>query len=197
VINISEVGTPGMPPSRYYVWRERAIGTLLQNWRDQNSVQRITVVDSKEYQQPVNEWLSRLLLINLGIEFDTRTFKGEASHDFLHDLSSVKTDGIIFPSSLLASMFSFRTPEQLVKLLIAQRVALIDGPIDIPFASVPDVQVDLVTFNWQAVAESIVNDLVTLDAFDRTRHTTFEGEAQLRVPFSSLSTVSGREDRGL
>ncbi len=45
-----------------------------------------------------------------------------------------------------------------------QRVAFIDGPIDIPFAEMPDVLVDLVSFEWQFIAEAIVNDLVTLEA---------------------------------
>jgi len=52
---------------------------------------------------------------------------------------------------------------------------------------VTDLPVDLVTINWQTVAESIVNDLITGEAFDRNRLTTFEAEAKLSIPFSTFS----------
>ena len=183
VIAITQVETPGLP-SRYQVWRERAIETLLTTWKDQNSVRKITIVDCKDYRSPVTEEVLRIILDNVGLESTVRTFKAEESYAFLSDLCRVKTDGIIFPSAGLASMFSFRSPEAVCDLLRAQRVAFIEGPIDLPFANVPDSPVDLVTFDWQAVAESIVNDLVTLEAFDHNRHTTFEAEAKLRVPLS-------------
>jgi hypothetical protein len=66
-------------------------------------------------------------------------------------------------------------------------VAFVDGPIDLPFTKIPDVLVDLVTVNWQAVAESVVNDLITREAFERNRFTTFQAEAQLRVPLTSFT----------
>ena len=84
-------------------------------------------------------------------------------------------------------MFAFQDPGAFINLLTRQRVALMDGPVDLPFAKVPDTPVDLITTDWKTVAETIVNDLVTLDAFDRNLHTTFEPEAQLRVPLSRFS----------
>ncbi len=60
--------------------------------------------------------------------------------------------------------------------------------IDIPFAQIPDVPIDLVTVNWQAVAESIVNDLITREAFDGNRYTTFQAEARFRVPLNTFAT---------
>jgi hypothetical protein len=186
VVGISQIGTP-IAPSRYYVWKERAVEALLRDWKDRNSAGGITIVDSRDYRSPITEEVLRLALNNLGIESVTRTFTDEASHVFLRDLCRARTGGIIFPSTSLTSMFSFRSPDRLIDLLRAQRVAFIDGPIDMPFVAVPDVPIDLVTVDWQAVAESIVNDLITLEAFDRNRHTTFEARAQLRVPLSSFS----------
>jgi hypothetical protein len=75
-------------------------------------------------------------------------------------------------------------------------VAFVDGPIDIPFAKIPDVAVDLVTVNWQSVAESIVHDLITREAFDRNRYTTFEAEAHLGVHLSSFCEEM-RPSRGI
>jgi hypothetical protein len=185
VIAISQVGTPSMP-SRYHVWKERAIETLLRDWKNRNSVRKITVVDSTDYRSPVTEEVLRVTLQNLEIEAVIRTFQSEDSSLFLRDLCRIETDGIIFPSSGLVSMLAFRSPDQLGDLLRAQRVAFVDGPIDLPFTKIPDAPVDLVTVDWQAVAESIVNDLITREAFDRNRYTTFEAEAQLRVPLSGF-----------
>ena len=106
---------------------------------------------------------------------------------FLRDLCQIKSQGIVFPAAGAASMFSFQSPEGFGELLKARRVALIDGPTDMPFSNVPDTLIDLVTVNWQAVAECIANDMVTLEAFDQNRRTTFEGQAHLRVPLSSFS----------
>lgn len=56
-----------------------------------------------------------------------------------------------------------------------------------PFAKVPDVRVDLVVMGWQLIAEKIVNDLITQDAFQRPGPTTFEAEAKLRVSLSEFA----------
>jgi hypothetical protein len=93
-------------------------------------------------------------------------------------------------------MFAFRSADQMTALVRAQRVAFIDGPIDMPFAKLPDVPVDLVTVNWQAIAEAITSDLITGEAFERNRYTTFEADAQLRVSLSSFSEEM-RPTRGI
>lgn len=182
VIVISQVGTPGIP-SRYYVWKNRAIEGLLRNWKDQNSIRKVTVINSEtqDYRSPVTEELLRVILEYLQIEPTIRTFRDEDGSCFLRDLSSVKTDAVIFPSAGLASAFAFQSPDQLLHLIKTHRVGFVDGSIDMPFIKVPEVAVDLVTVNWRNVCESIVNDLITRDAFDRNRHTTFEAEMQLRV----------------
>src|ERR1700719_1800971 len=101
LIAISQVGTPSTP-SRYYVWRERAIEALVKEWKDQNSFRKITVVDSKDYRSPVTEEVLRVILESLQIQPVMQTFHGENSGAFLQDLYRVKSDGIILPSSGLA-----------------------------------------------------------------------------------------------
>jgi hypothetical protein len=185
VIVVSGIGTPTLS-SRYYVWNNRAIEAVLRDWRHRHSVRKVIVVDSKDYRSIVTEELVRLILPTLQIELVHRTFEGEDTAGFLSDLGRTKTDGIIFPSSGLASMFTFRSPQQVADLLKARRVAFVDGPIDLPFTKVPNVPVDLVVVNWASVVESIVSDLTTREAYDRNRNTTFEAEARLRVPLSSF-----------
>lgn len=182
---ISEIGTPTMP-SRYYLWKERAMITMLRDWMTGITRGNVIVVDCKEYRAPVNEEVLHIILEDLGIEYTYRTFRGQPIRRFLRNLCHLKTQGIIIPSAGLASLFAFQDPNGLTSLVTKQRVAFLDGPVDIPFADVPDTSVDLVIFDWKTIAETIVNDLVTLEAFDRNRHTTFEAQAKLRVPFSSF-----------
>ena len=56
-----------------------------------------------------------------------------------------------------------------------------------PFARVPEVQVDLAIVDWQLVAEQIVDDLITQDAFQVSKPTIFEAEAKFRVPLSAFA----------
>ena len=198
VIVISEVGTPGIP-SRYFVWKEHAIEALLKDWKNRNLVSEITIVNSRGYRSAVTEEIVRVILQSLGIKTVIRTFQDENSSVFLRDLCHTKTEGIIFPTSGLVSMFAFRSPDAMADLIGAQRVAFVDGLTDIPFAPVPEAPVDLVMVNWQVVTESIVDDLITRDAFDRNRHTAFEAELHLKTslrrfcdeihPWSSMPPV--------
>lgn len=186
VIVISEVGTPGIL-SRYYVWKASGVEALVRTWKSSNPVCRVTIVNGKDYRSPVIEEVLHVLVDELGIEAVVKTFRNQAVPAFLRDLRRPRTDGIIFSCTALASMFSFQCPLAIIDLLRSVRVAFIDGWVDLPFAKIPDVLVDLVTFDWQAIAESIVNDVVTLDAFDCTRPTTFQSQVELRVPLSNFS----------
>jgi hypothetical protein len=66
-------------------------------------------------------------------------------------------------------------------------VALLNGPVSMPFARVPRVKVDLVVVDWQRVAEKIVDDLITQEAFQQGQAKIFEAEAKLRVPLSEFA----------
>jgi hypothetical protein len=72
-------------------------------------------------------------------------------------------------------------------LLGTHRVAFINGPVSMPFAKVPDARVDLVTVDWQLVAERIVNDLISQDAFQEPGPTVFDAEARLEVSLSDFA----------
>jgi hypothetical protein len=84
-------------------------------------------------------------------------------------------------------MFAFRAPDALAKLMTRARVALTGGPVNIPFAQVPDVVADLVIVDWQRVAEQIVSDLINRKAFNRSEVTVFEAKAHLRAPLSQYA----------
>jgi hypothetical protein len=190
VVAISQIGAPAIP-SRYYVWREKAVEKLLREWRDRYSARKITVVESRNHRSAVTEELLRLMLPALEFVAVTRTLENQNTDSFLHDLCRLKTDGIVFPSSVLASMLAFRNPAGMTELIQTQRVAFLDGPINMPFAKLPDALVDIVTFDWPEVSQLIVNDLVSQQAFDRRQRTVIQARTQVRVSMRSLGGVVG------
>jgi hypothetical protein len=173
-------------PCRYQVDREPAIRALLNNWKAQK-LDRIIVVESKEQRSAALNDTLHSILEELEIPWSAATYQKQRSEAFVRELQRKKTGGIIFPSSSLASKFCFRAPDAVAELLRTQRVALINGPVSMPFAKVPDVEVDLVTVDWQLVAQQIVDDLTNQDAFQLPGPTIFEAEAQLRVPLSAFA----------
>jgi hypothetical protein len=168
------------------VRRESAIKTLLANWKSQQT-ERVILVQSKDQRSAALDEILHAILDELEIPWSVVTYQAQRSEAFLRELQRKKTDGIIFPSSALASKFSFRAPAAVADLLQAHRVALINGAVSMPFARVPEVQVDLVTVDWQLVAERIVNDLISQDAFHEPGPAIFEAEAKLRVPLSEFA----------
>jgi DNA-binding LacI/PurR family transcriptional regulator len=174
-------------PCRYQVRRDAATKTLLAQWKASNAVERVTLVQSADQRSAAAEETLQTLLDELEIKWSVVTYRGQRSEAFLRTLQKAKTGGIIFPSSALASKFCFRSPNGVTELLKTHRVALVNGPVGMPFAKVPDAKVDLVTVDWQLAAERIVNDLITQDAFQQPGPAVFEGEAQLRVSLSEFA----------
>lgn len=174
-------------PCRYQVRRDHAIKALLTDWKERHGINRVTLVQSKEQRSPAVEEALQTLLDELEIKSATQNFKGQRAEAFLRALQKTKTDGIIFPSSALASLFCCRSPGLVTELLRAHHVAFLNGPVAMPFARVPELRVDLVTVDWQLVAETIVNDLITQDAFQLAGPTVFEAEARLRVSLSDFA----------
>ena len=102
---------------------------------------------------------------------------------FLKSLCQDKVTGIILPAPA-AAMLGWRAPDTLKDVLQTCRIALIDGPMDLPFAEqIPQAEVDLVTVKWHAVTKQIAADVLSGEAFDGSKTTVFEAEAHLRVPF--------------
>jgi len=173
-------------PCRYELRKERAIRDLLVDWRQQGT-RHVTLAQWKDHRLPAVEETLHTLLDQLDIKSTAVTFQAQRNEAFLRTLENSNSTGILFCSPGLASRFSFRCPDELTELLQRNRVAFLNGPPSMPFAKVPDVEVDLISLNWQVVAEQIVNELITQAAFFRSGPTIFEAEAKLRVPLSEVA----------
>jgi DNA-binding LacI/PurR family transcriptional regulator len=186
VLGVAHEQVPGIP-CRYHVRRDRAIAALLTEWKSRDSIDHVTVARWHEYSAPALDDALHSALDELGFKTSTAVFRRQRSQAFLRSLAKVKTGAIVFSSAQLVSMLCFRAPAAVTDLLKHRRVALLNGPASMPFAKVPDAQVDLVVVDWQVVAEQIVNDLITQDAFQIRGPTIFEADAKLRVPLSDFA----------
>ena len=186
LIGIAHEEAPVLP-CRYEVRRERGIRALMTEWKTRQGIDHVTLVRSNERgTSPLDDAL-HTALDELGIRSSTTTFQGKQSGVFLRAAQKLKTGGIIFSSAQLASKLCFRAPGGVIDLIKTHPVAFLNGPVSLPFAKVPNVQVDLVVVDWQLVAETIVNDLISQDAFQHPGPTIFEAEAKVRVPLSAFA----------
>lgn len=178
---------PSAPiPCRYQIRRETAIRSLLNSWKPQ-AAERVIIVEAKGQRPTMLSETVRTILDDLEIHWSVATHGDQRSETFLRELQRKKADGILFPSSALASRFCFRAPYAVAELLQAHRVAFLNGPVSMPFARVPEVKVDLVTVDWQKLGEQIVDDLISQEAFQDSGPTVFQAEAKLCVPLSDFA----------
>lgn len=184
IIAVSDRGFPSIR-CRYEVRRERAIMSILRDWRGSAGIKSVVTVRGARISEAKEELL-RNLLDEEGLTYEFQSAVHQPPGAFVESLGQNKQRGIIF-SSQAAALFAFRAPDALAKLMTRVRVALTGGPVSIPFAQIPDVAADLVVVDWQLVAEQIVSDLISRKALDRGEVTVFEAKAHLRAPLSQYA----------
>ena len=184
VIGISDRGFPSIR-CRYEIQREAAITSILRDWRIRGGIKSAVVVRGTQT-SAAKEELLKTLLEEEGLAYEFKSAGDQQFVEFLEPLTTDNCRGIIFPS-MAAAIYACRAPEALANLMFRARVALTGGPMNIPFAQVPDVAADLVVVDWQLVAEQIVTDLISRKAFDRAEATVFEAQAHLRAPLSQYA----------
>lgn len=165
---------------RYRVRRVEAIRSILHTWRsdakfckaklvltlDSTAADTLqSLVESAQLQCDI-VWVSEVRFDSLG-----------------KALRRDPGSGVILPGAA-ASIICRRSPEMFVSLLGECRVALIDGPVDLPQPGAPRVVADLVSVDWKRVAKQIVDDLIAGKAMDAREEIVFKAEPCLRVPLN-------------
>jgi hypothetical protein len=184
MVNISDGEVPSLP-CHYEVRREKAIRTILRDWRSNASLKSIVAVAAGR-SSPAEEQKLQHLFEEEQLEYKFINASSESISRLLESLSQKENLGIVFLSAA-ASMSAFRAPEIVSKIFARCRVALVAGPVNMPFTTVPDVDVDLVVIDWLAIAKRIVKDLISQRKFDGARPLIFEAQAELQVPLSNYA----------
>jgi hypothetical protein len=187
VVGISDGAQPPLP-CFYEVHREAAIRNILRSWRSEAGLRSVIALTGIGRGSAVDEQRLKEILEEEDFRYEIRSTSSESIPKLLKSLGQKGNVGIAFLSSA-APMFAFRSPELVTKIFQRCRVALIEGPVNMPFATVPDVRIDLVLVDWQLVAQRIVGDLIAQNSFDAAKPVVFEAESRLRVPLNQYAQV--------
>lgn len=184
IVGIADVGLPAIR-CRYEIRRESAIKTLLHDWHTRSGIKTIGVVrGSGAFAE--KEQMLEALIVEEGLTCEFLDAISRRPETFLDESCKRKDTGLIFPSRV-ASVFAFRAPEALMTAMNRCRVAFTGGPPTVPFAPLIDVPADLVLVDWQLIAEQIVSDLISKDAFDRGETRAFDAKAVLHAPLNQYA----------
>ena len=159
---------------------------ILRRWKTEPNLKKIGIVRAPRRSAADEERLEGWLESE-GLCYDYVTIEKEKTPNaFLKSLARRQRQGFIFPG-LAASFFGFRAPESLCHFFRQHRVALMDGPLSLPFAPVPTVRADIAAVDWRSVTSAIAEDLLTRDAFAESKTTVFEAKAHLQAPLSQFA----------
>jgi len=184
VIGIGDGNLPSFA-CRYEIQREKAIAEILRDWKAGGEIDKVQIVRTRARSAMEEERITELVESEgLAYEFSSATH--ESYDTFLRGLAVGEGSAVILPA-LSGSLLAFRSPDALIHLMNQRRVALVDGPVSLPFADVPLVKVDLAVADWQRVTSSITTDLLAKEAPDPSGPTVFQAEAKLRVPLSDFA----------
>lgn len=184
VIGVADGGLPALP-CHFEVSRERAIAEILHDWKARGTIKNISVVHAVRRSAVEEERLGALLDAT-GSPYDFIDATRAQSDTLLESLAKEEGSGIILLGQA-ASLFAFRAPERLIALMNRRRVALVDGPVSLPFTSGFAVRADLAVADWEAIASGITDELLTEEAFARSGSTVFEAAAYLQAPLSEFA----------
>ena len=185
-VRIIGIGDYGLSPihCQYEIRRERAITQILQYWRAKARVNSVVVV--RGVKASAQEETLERLMEEQHLPFEFKNLELQTAGPFLDSLGNEKAKAIIFPS-WAASLFAFRDPEGLMKLLNTAPVAFTGGAPSFPFARVRNVRAELVSVDWQLVAGKIVTDLVSKKAGAQDETTAFWAKACIRADLSQFA----------
>jgi len=181
---VADGGLPALP-CHYEIRREKAIGEILRDWKARGEIKKVKIVRLQRKSATEEERIEALLK-NTEFDYDFVSAGDRDCDTFLRALAEEAGTGIILLGAA-ASLFAFRAPDSLTYLMNRRRVALVDGPVSLPFANTPTVRADLAMADWEAVASGITAEFLNREIFMNFPPTTFEAKAYLQAPLNKFS----------
>ena len=169
--------------TRYQIGRKQAIRAIIQAWRADPRLSGTTIIQLAREAKSDQERLIRLraLVESEGMECRIAKVLVANLSAFLSSVCQEKHNGVILPAAP-ATLLGWHAPETLSTVLGSCRVALIDGPIDLPYADAPiNATVDLVTASWLPIVKRIASDITKGAAFEDGEQIIFQAKPYLGV----------------
>jgi hypothetical protein len=183
LVGISDGGLPSIA-CRYEIRREAAIRMILREWMAAG-ITRVSIPRADACASADEERLAGLLA-ETSFDWHFLESRVDSAAHILGLLAPEKKQGILFLARA-ASMFLMRAPVEFHNLFRTTRVALLDGPVSMPFAPFAGIMADLVVVDWPGVARRLAADILSREAFLRVPPTIFEAKVELSVPLDRFA----------
>lgn len=179
-------GGVATPKCRYLVDRESALALVVRDWmREGIAMSRILRLTNRS---AADEHRIAEVLDSEALARQTFALaEEELSHSVQSLCGATKTAYVMTDSA--AAVIAFRAPHILSRLMAEQRVALFDGPITLPFASVPRVEADVIAVDWAEFATKFTLDLLNGCAFVPAAAGIIRATPHLGAPLSRFADV--------
>jgi hypothetical protein len=161
VVAVGDGRTSGLR-ARYEIRREGALAALAKDWRARG-ISEATIVSAATRRSAADEERIEALFHDNQVETEFTLIDDEMAGDALDILKRPAAAGVVILGTA-ASLMAFRLPRQFKDLLRSRRVALVNGPVAMPLTQVPPTLVDIVAVDWQRVASTITDDLLSQQA---------------------------------
>jgi len=184
IIGISDGGLPSLP-CHYEIRRENAVRSILRAWVAAG-IKRVRVTRPEIHSSADEE---RLVTLLSETSFDWAFVESnrDSEERTLNLLASEgKQGGVIFLARA-ASLFLMRAPVAFTSLVQKSRVALLDGPVSMPFTQRIAGAVDLIVVDWASVAQRLADDILNHEAFLEGKPVLFEAKSELSVALEQFA----------
>lgn len=181
VIGVSDSMASAVP-CRYWIEREAALRAVLREWRAAGITSSV-VVTAERGASPADEESYRLISEEQTLPSEIVTLKEVDPQPVLRRIWRTQKCGILLTRSAAAFLAS-RQPEIFARLTKKGRVALVEGPVSVSFATIHDGTIDLIAVDWEKVADRIVADLINQTVWSVSERVTFQAKCRLRVALS-------------
>jgi hypothetical protein len=181
---------------RYEIRRRQAISLILHEWGSAKKFNAAVLVRAGKEALGESERLARLRdLARLhGFRFEIASVQAGRVSRLMKSLGEKKRSGILLAASAAAILGS-RAEDTVAEVFTGCRIALIDGPIEFPFAGPPaESCADVVVVDWARIARRIAQDIMTGEAFAPAETVAFEANAHLQVSLSSLKDLTTKPE---
>ena len=183
MIGVADGGFAAMP-CQYEVRRQPALVEIVEQWKRDEEITRVRVAlgptrsaaDEATIGGTLEEMKIQVQFVSLGLQ---------TIRQFIDSLVRNPTAGMVISQSA-ASLLALYSPDIFAHLAKVSRLALMGGPVSVPYARFPEAMVDLVTINWRPVVSRIVDDL-SKPRSPVLQPQIFEATAQCRVALSSYA----------
>ncbi|HEY3600365.1 MAG TPA: hypothetical protein VGK72_00245, partial [Chthoniobacterales bacterium] len=164
---------------QYQIDREKALRAILREWRAAGLTSTVVLADGLGA-SPADEEHYRALSVE---EFLPSKIARLAEADpgrALREISRRPGSGVLLAQTA-ASFLALHQPESLAALTKERRTALVEGPVNVWFGAISGGPVDLISLDWERIADQIIADLISHSVPEQV---IFSAKSRLRVPLA-------------